>query len=200
MDWPATPAALAPPAAWWVGTTGPWCRHWCSEFTMNISMKTMIHKTIQNKPAGTKFQRGVAAVELGLLLPFILFPLTFGITEFGRAMAQYNTMVKNVRDGSRYLSQLPAGPTNHDAAKCLVVFGNIACTEPALLPGLTTAMVTVEDSVTNPTPAYLNVLTPGGGTLNLVSVTVTGYPFTFIVDFGIPNFTFEAISSTMRQS
>lgn len=57
------------------------------------------------KPARTlKTQRGVAAVEFGILLiPLVL--LAFGITEYGRAMYQYNALGKSVRSAARYLSQ-----------------------------------------------------------------------------------------------
>jgi Flp pilus assembly protein TadG len=48
-------------------------------------------------------QRGAAAIEFALLaLP--LATLTFGITEFGRALHQFNTIAKSARDAVRYQS------------------------------------------------------------------------------------------------
>ena len=48
-------------------------------------------------------QKGVAIVEFALILPFLLL-LTFITTEFGRAIWEYNTLTKSVRDAARYLS------------------------------------------------------------------------------------------------
>ena len=48
-------------------------------------------------------QRGVALVELALIIPFLLL-LTFITTEFGRAMYEYNAVAKATRDAVRYLS------------------------------------------------------------------------------------------------
>ena len=48
-------------------------------------------------------QKGVAIVEFALVLPFLLL-LTFITTEFGRAIWEYNTLTKSVRDAARYLS------------------------------------------------------------------------------------------------
>ena len=142
-------------------------------------------------------QRGVAAVEMGvLLLPLVV--LTFGTTEYGRAVYQYNTLVKSSRDAARYLSgQGPGDPNDVTIAQCLAVYGNTTCTAPALLPGLTTSMVTVCDSVSCPTD-HLNQTT-GSGVVNLVTVSITGYSFTSMVPFVAPNITFNTISTTMRQ-
>ena len=52
-------------------------------------------------------QSGVAAVELGFLLtPLILMVL--GASEYGRAIHNYNKVVKSTRDAVRYLTQFPA--------------------------------------------------------------------------------------------
>ena len=141
-------------------------------------------------------QRGVAAIELGIvLIPLVL--LAFGITEFGRAIYQYNTLTKATRDATRFLSTQGAGDANDiSAAKCLTVYGNKACTGNPLVPDLTTAMVTVCDS--SNCPSHQNQAT-GSGVINLVTVTVTGYPFTSLVPFVVPSMNFGAISTTMRQ-
>ena len=49
----------------------------------------------------TKKQQGVAAVEFAILLTFVLVPIVFGITEFGRALYYYNTLVKATREIGR---------------------------------------------------------------------------------------------------
>lgn len=142
-------------------------------------------------------QKGVAAVELGILL-FPLLLLTFGVTELGRAFYQYNSLVKSTRDAVRFLSsQGPGDPTDANTAKCLAVYGRTTCTGTALVPGLTAAMVIICDSLSCPT-THQNQAT-GSGVINLVTVTINGYPFTSMAPFFVPNITFGPISTTMRQ-
>jgi len=66
-------------------------------------------------------QRGVAAVELGLLLtPLVV--MIFGTTELGRAIYSYNTLDKTVRDAARHLSQHgPGDAAIATQARCLAV-------------------------------------------------------------------------------
>ena len=144
-------------------------------------------------------QRGTAAVELGLLmLPLAI--LTFGTTDFGRAMHQYDTVVKNVRDAARYQSTVVAGNTL--GGRCLALTGTVAnngttCTGTALLPELTLAQITVCDRLS--CPGTHNNQPTTRGAVNLVTVTITGLPFTSMVPFALPSFAFGAISATMVQ-
>jgi Flp pilus assembly protein TadG len=150
------------------------------------------------KPARTlKTQRGVAAVEFGILLiPLVL--LAFGITEYGRAMYQYNALGKSVRSAARYLSQESAGDaTQIGIAQCLAVYGNTTCNGSPLVPGLTTGMVSVCDTASC-AGTHQNQPT-GSGVVNLVTVTISGYAFTSLVPTLLPGFTFDGISATMRQ-
>ena len=141
-------------------------------------------------------QKGTAIVEFALVLPLLLL-LTMITTEFGRAIYQYNTIVKSLRDATRYLSvQTPN--TKVTEAKNLVVFGNIAGTGTALVPGLSVSQVSIP----------LWVPTGSNPVINTVKVTVTGYKFhslftsVFGVTFGdvsgdIP---YGPISAAMRGS
>lgn len=161
---------------------------------------------------GRARQKGVAAVEFALMLiPMLL--LAFGVVEYGRALYQYNTLVKTVRDGVRLLSQSnPADESYADrmaAAQCLIVYGKTACSgaDVPLVPGLSTGHVRICDRVhyaACPSAAqsdYLNVAT-GMGVVNLVEVRVTGYTFTFL---GLPfavdadSVVFGDIRAVMRQ-
>jgi Flp pilus assembly protein TadG len=99
----------------------------------------------------SKQQRGFAIVEFLIILPLLLL-LLLGTAEFGRTLYQYNTLTKAVRDGARYLAtNAPLGSTNSividatDQAETenLVVYGNSLGAGAPLLPGLTTADVTV---------------------------------------------------------
>jgi hypothetical protein len=135
-------------------------------------------------------QRGVALVEFALVLPLLLL-MTFIVTEYSRALYQYNTLTKSLRDAARYLSiQLPG--TQVTQAKNLVVYGNPAGTGTPLAIGLTTSQV--------PDPVWQ--LSGAAPVINTVTVRITGYTFTpifaqvFGVNFG--SITYADITATMR--
>jgi Flp pilus assembly protein TadG len=149
-------------------------------------------------------QRGVAAVELAILLVPLL-TILFGITEFGRAMYEYNTIAKAARDAARLLStQTPTDPDYAallNNATCTAVYGNAGCTGTPLLPNLATSMVSVCDPIACP-GTHAGVAT-GTGVINLVTVTIGGanapYAFNSLAPFGAPSFNFGAVRVTMRQ-
>ena len=147
-----------------------------------------------NHPLRT--MRGVAAVEFAFLLTPLLLML-FGTTEFGRAIYTYNTLDKAARDAVRHLSQHGPGDTVVQAeARCLAAYGNTACSGAPLAPGLTVSNITVCDALTCP---GTHASQPTGlGLINLVSVTVTGYAYSSMVQFVMPDITFNNISVTMR--
>lgn len=135
-------------------------------------------------------QSGAAMIELALILPMLLL-LTFITTEFGRAIYQYNSIAKSVRDAVRYLSVQTPG-THMNEARNLVVYGNTAGTGTSLAPGLALAHV--------PTPTWQAV--GSNPVINTVTVRVTGYPFQsmFASAFGVAfgNFTYHDITASMR--
>ena len=142
--------------------------------------------------------RGVAAVEFGLMLP-ILILLFFGIVEYGRMLYQYNTLVKSVRDGARYISVYsPLDMTNYsthlDEAKKLVVFGNKKGSGSALVAGLNENMVYIT-SVTQTTIALVPI------SVKTVTVAIKGFSLGYITKYftSIP-LSFGGISITMRQA
>src|SRR3954470_21556758 len=110
-----------------------------------------------------KKQSGVAVVEFALILPLLLL-MTFIVVEYSRALYQYNTLTKSVRDAARYLSVQSPG-SNIAQAKNLVVYGNPAGTGTPLAIGLTTARVA--------TPVW--AFTGTAPLINTVTVTITGY-------------------------
>lgn len=121
-------------------------------------------------------QRGVAIVEFTIVLPLLLL-LMLAAAEFGRALYQYDTLTKAVRDGARYYSDsqfLYIGtsklidPAAAPAAINLVVYGNSAGAGQPLVPGFTTGMVKV-----TPPP------TPSAPTGDYVTMSAT-YPFQFL--------------------
>lgn len=52
----------------------------------------------------TNTEQGIAIVEFVIVLPLLLL-LMLATAEFGRALYQYNTLIKAVRDGARYMAQ-----------------------------------------------------------------------------------------------
>ncbi len=157
----------------------------------------------------SKRQRGVAAVEFALMLTFILIPIVFAITEFGRALFVYNTIVKATRDAARYYSiqtpsVTPTATTDGQTAQCLAVTGvqtNSCSSLTPLAPGLTTAMVQICDRLSCPGTHAAQGTAP---VVDLVTVTVIGYAFTSLVPFVVPSVIFGdpklglGISTTMK--
>lgn len=145
-------------------------------------------------------QRGVAMIEFGLTIS-ILTVIVFGITEFGRAIYQYNTLAKAARDAVRYLStKAPGNAAALGEAQCLAVYGRPACSGTPLLPGLATSMVSICDASNCIATHQAQGSAP---VVNLVTLTIGGanspYTFNSVVPFVVPNIPFGAISVTMRQ-
>lgn len=132
--------------------------------------------------------RGVAAVELAILLvPLVI--MTFGMTELGRAFYYYNSLLKSTRDASRYLSMYSRGE-GEAQARCLAVHGETGCGGETLVPGMVPGMVQI---------TYETGVETGHGAIDLVRVTITGFPFSSLVPLVVTNMVFGPISSTMRQ-
>lgn len=102
-------------------------------------------------------QRGVAAVEMAIVVSLLLV-LMLAVGELGRAFFQYNTLTKAVRDGARYVSRNALdgtlGIVNITAqvnteTKNLVVYGTAGGGGSSMLPGFTTADVSVVDAGAN---------------------------------------------------
>jgi Flp pilus assembly protein TadG len=146
----------------------------------------------------TKTQSGAVLVELALLL-FPLLTLVFGITEFGRAVYQYNAIAKSVRDGARYLSQYaPGDATRILEAQSMVLCGRTACDGvPPLVPGMKLSYVRVRDRISD--PAQYNLQSTGRGSVNLVRIEVSGFTFRSIAPAFVPDQLFGAIQATMVQ-
>ena len=113
-------------------------------------------------------ERGAALIELALIMPLLLL-LTFITTEFGRAMYEYNSVVKATRDAVRYLSVQTPG-THITEARNLMVYGNTAGTGTPLARGL---------SLTNvPAGSCCTWQTMGANPIiNTVTVRITSYTF-----------------------
>lgn len=157
-------------------------------------------KTILN-PGG---QKGVAAIELAFLLPLMLI-LAFGITELGRALYQYNGLVKATRGAARYLAQQDLANSDpgvvRQKTQNIAVCGHENCSGlPSVVTGLSTSLVKIchyaaDDCGNAPNP-YTGVET-GQGTVDMASVTIEGFAFKSMVPWVIKDMTFAPIRTTM---
>jgi Flp pilus assembly protein TadG len=122
------------------------------------------HKKIAHMSAR---QRGVAIIEFTIVLP-ILLVLMLAVAEIGRAFLQFNTLTRAVRDSARYVSANALNGASQtidvsttaavfSEAQHLVVYGHVANSGSALLPGLV--------------PGDVSISNPAG--TNDITVTVT---------------------------
>jgi Flp pilus assembly protein TadG len=161
--------------------------------------------------------RGSVLVELAIVLPLLLV-LALATVEFSQALAAYKVLVGQVRIAARHLATRSPGE-GHLEARCLVTHGTpqfsaSACSGEALMPGLSQPgfTVAVADATNSPathraqrTSTEATVL--DASTINLVTVTATGYRHTLRFTSVLPGFTtdftgitFGPVSLTMRQA
>lgn len=161
-----------------------------------MTRQAILQPTSRPRRRAGRSQRGVAAIELALLT-MLLLTLMLGAAEFGRAMYQYNAVVKSTRSAVRYLSAYaPGNATAIGTARNLAVYGTPAAGTATLVPGLTAAMVDVRDASSDSTLALQQT---GFGVMDLVSVTVSGLTFKPLASWLLPPIGFGPISATMRQ-
>lgn len=131
-------------------------------------------------------QAGLATVEFAFSVPVLLL-LLLATAEFGCALYQYNTLVKAVEDGARYLaSEATKGTTGlidltaakQTATKNLVVYGNTGGTGNKVITSLTTNQITV----TSPDAVHVKVS--------------AALPYTPIFAGGVPDFHGGTLGST----
>jgi len=129
----------------------------------------------------SRLQKGVAILEFTIALPLLLL-LMLATVEFGRALSQYDTLTKAVRDSCRYVASKAAVGTTSVVSVTpqlqteggnLAAYGNINGTGTTLLPGLAPGNVTVSDAgngyvSVSATYAYTPII---GGTLPTFGLT-----------------------------
>lgn len=159
--------------------------------------------------------RGAAALEFALVAMPAMVVLILGIWQLGTAISEYNTLLKSVRNATRYLTLHQPG-VRTDAARCLARFGNVSidaggnvscpyAENQCLIPtadksacAITPANVAICEATSCPlTHADVNV--PGLGRINLVTVSITGYTYRSWVPSIVADIAFSRpISTTMR--
>lgn len=143
--------------------------------------------------------RGVASIEFAIVMT-VLVPLVLGTVEFGRALAAWDTLARSTRAAARHLAVgTPSDAARQLQARCLVVTGSPdtagnACARAAQLPGLVLQHVRVLEPSRD---AAVRAVATGAGTLDLVTVSVSGWRFPALGWDVLPAFTFSAISVTV---
>jgi Flp pilus assembly protein TadG len=97
-----------------------------------------------------------------ILLTFIM--MLIGVIDFGQVLYFHQSLVERARAAARYGA---IHPTDTAAIQNVAVYNATTVVPPSVLPGMTTAMVNVQD---------LNPNTPQAR----VMVTISGYPINFI--------------------
>ena len=153
-------------------------------------------------PAPRRGQRGVAIVELALvLLPLVL--LLSATADLGRAFYTYDTLLKAARGGARYLalSSTPDDTTVQGEVKNLVLYGDVTSSGTPLVSGLTSSMVQIcTPTLCDADHANVPIVGSAGNTMALVSVRIVGYTYTSVFSAVLPaTFAFRPINVTMRR-
>ncbi|MFO7593369.1 MAG: pilus assembly protein [Pseudomonadota bacterium] len=109
------------------------------------------------RPRKIEKQRGVAAIEFLVVAPLLML-VVLAVSELGWAFHQYHTMTRAARDGARHLSSNALlgsvgviyleGSLVQETGN-LVVYGNTAGSGEPLLPGWSTAEITVASPDSN---------------------------------------------------
>ena len=99
--------------------------------------------------------RGVAALEFGILLPFMVI-LLVGIADLGRGIWQHHALAKGVRDAARFLSRVdtsggPPTVAQLANAKNLILRGSFDTTKPIRFAHWAGSVTTnLDDPTTSP--------------------------------------------------
>ena len=113
-------------------------------------------------------EKGSTLVEFSIGATVFIMAI-FAVLEFGRALWAHNALTDAARRGARY-AVLHRSNSGEDAnIKNLVVYGNVAGGTNPLVPGLTTANVTVSRT---------SDFSVNRGT---ATVSITGYEFKFVL-------------------
>lgn len=123
-----------------------------------------------------KDSRGTAALEFGILLPFMVILLA-GISDVGRGIWHHHTLEKGVRDAARYLSRVhtPLTAAERTAAKNLMMRGDFAGSKPLQYGYWAGSLATNLDTQTGLVTPYDNTAGTfrGPGTINTITVTAS---------------------------
>jgi Flp pilus assembly protein TadG len=164
-------------------------------------------------------QRGVAAVEAGLVSLFLV-SIVIGVVEFGRAIFYFDSLTKSARAAARYVvTRDSADPTVRAAAItqgqqiALCYATSCGSTSTKVAPGLLASNISIRTAETTGAAALANVpvstSVAGYGTVDLVTVTIGSvsptnpalgaYTLPSVTGFIFPLLRFSPISVTMAR-
>lgn len=157
-----------------------------------------------NRSQAQRRTHGAIAIEFALVVMFVI-PLVLGVVEFGRSLYAYDILAKSVRSAARHLAvgendqSLAEGVTRHREARCIVLTGSpalsgTACALSIQLPLLTDDMITILVPSAN---GAVNDIVTGSGTMDIVTVSVAGYPLSQIAAIVYPDLSFGPISASV---
>lgn len=136
-------------------------------------------------------ENGAVAIELALVTFFIFIPLLLLVSEMGRAMYQYSTLVKSVQDAASYLAKFPANDsTNDQNAINLVLYGGPI------------GNVSGNKLVSTLSASDISIIRTKVSNLNLIEVSINNFNYSFIVNNffdSSASFTFGNINATQLQ-
>jgi Flp pilus assembly protein TadG len=119
-------------------------------------------------------ERGVAAVEAALTLPFLV-AVSAGLFEFGSMFYNFQLMQTGVRDAGRYLSRVSDLAAAEESAKRLAVTGSILSGQKARVSWWKTEQVQISYRATaNPRDATTGLRNyRAGDTVTTIRVSTT---------------------------
>jgi Flp pilus assembly protein TadG len=146
-------------------------------------------------------QNGVAAIEVALVMPFI-FLLMLGGIDLARTVYQYNTLVKNLRDATKYASSA-VRPINYNAGGSTdpeVIKYNTVVTEARNLALCGTTAACTTQSVSNLSLNNIQISYPASvNGVTFVNMSITGFSLGFVSNLFGDSLDLNDISYTMYQ-
>jgi Flp pilus assembly protein TadG len=151
------------------------------------------------RPAPRRAQRGLALVELALVMLPLLLVLA-ATADLGRAFYTFNTLAQAARGAARSLALAdPPDDAAQTAARNLVVYGSSENTGTPLEADLDPAENIEICTATLCNASHSDQLLTSGGTVDLVSVRIHGYAYTSLFSVLLPaKLPFSDIRVTMR--
>jgi Flp pilus assembly protein TadG len=139
-------------------------------------------------------QRGLAALELALMLPLLLV-LPASAWDLGRAVMQTERLHHAVRAAVRHLATGDAAdPLRQEEARRMAVYGRMQGSGAPIVPGLQTSMVDILEPAAS--PGLRSVATPQGP-VSLVTVEIRGLRFEPLLLPAAAGFVFRPVSLTL---
>ena len=148
--------------------------------TLFNSIADRLRRMLRLLPFGRRLlaedSRGTAAVEFGLVLPFMVLLLA-GVADMGRSIWHHHALQKGARDAARYLSRVdvPLTAAQRTAAKNLMLRGDFDGSSPSRFGYWSDSVNTNLDTETGLVTPYDNTAGTfrGPATISIITVTAS---------------------------